>query len=206
MKRQLFIIFLCLNSIFSFSQIGHLEPAKDFKEYEGILKEYYENVFPLLYNGFSEKPTARFTSMPSFSNEYSFSVENIAGDKYIKSNRLSESFWYSKKKSKVRVISKKRKISEKLYLKITELFKILENQTEESEDGIIGFDGTTYYFATTDNNGKVKIGEVWSPKGNSFLAKIVETCENIYSLGKRKRVAESDILKSIEKLLSELEK
>ncbi|GAB7258333.1 hypothetical protein [Polaribacter sp. OB-PA-B3] len=206
MKKQLFIIFLVLNSIFSFSQIGHLEPAKDFREYEGILKEYYENVFPLLYNGFSEKPTARFTSMPSFSNEYSFSVENIAGIKYIKSNRLSESFWYSKKKSKVRVISKKKKISEKLYLKITELFKVLENQTKETEDGIIGFDGTTYYFATTDNNGEVKIGEVWSPKGNSFLARIVATCENIYSLGKRKRISESKIMESIEILLNELKK
>ena len=81
-----------------------MEPAKDFKQYEGVLKEYYDNVFPLLYKGYSEKPLARYTSMPSFSNEYSFSVETIEGKNYVLSNRLSESYWYSKNKKKVKRI------------------------------------------------------------------------------------------------------
>ncbi len=127
------ILILILSSFLCFGQKIHLEPAKDFKEYEGDLKAYYDNVFSLLYQNYSEKPIARYTSMPSFTSEYSFSIETIKGINYIISNKLSTNYWYSKYKKKVKLISKKRKLNKNLYLGIIKLFRLLEKQTEKSE-------------------------------------------------------------------------
>ena len=73
-RQTILILIFVLPTFLSFGQKQHLEPVKDFKQYEGVLKEYYYNVFPLLYKGYSEKPIARYISMPSFSNEHSFSL------------------------------------------------------------------------------------------------------------------------------------
>ena len=73
-RQTILILIFVLPTFLCFGQKQHLDPVKDFKQYEGVLKEYYYNVFPLLYKGYSEKPIARYTSMPSFSNEYSFSL------------------------------------------------------------------------------------------------------------------------------------
>ena len=182
----------------------HLEPAKDFKQYQGGLKKYYDNVFPLLYKGFSEKPFARYTSMPSFSNEYSFSLEIIEGKNYVVSNRLSESYWYAKNKKKVKLISSKTELTNDLYRKIIDLFKLLEEQTKKPEDDLMGLDGVTYYFATTHKNGQIKIGETWSPNDNSLLGRLVNICDNIYSLGNGINLPQTDIIKNIDKLLKDL--
>lgn len=206
MKQLILILAFALTTFLCYGQKQHLEPAKDFKQYEGVLKEYYDNVFPLLYKGYSEKPIARYTSMPSFSNEYSFSVETIENKNYIVSNKLSESYWYSKNKKKVKLISNKTELTNNLYFKIIELFKILEEQTKKPENDLMGLDGVTYYFATTDKNGEIKIGETWSPNDKSLLGKLVKICDNLYSLGNRNNLSQSDILKDIEKLLIELKK
>jgi hypothetical protein len=142
--------------------------------------------------------------MPSFSNEYAFSVETSEGKNYIVSNRLSENYWYSDKKEKVELISNKTEISNDLYLKIVDLFKLLEEQTKKPKKDLIGFDGVTYYFATTDRNGEIKIGETWSPNEKSLLGKLVEICDNIYSLGNGNNLSQSDILIEIEKLIIDL--
>ena len=204
MKQTILILTFVLTTFLCFGQKPHLEPAKDFKQYEGVLKEYYDNVFPLLYKGYSEKPIARYTSMPSFSNEYSFSVETIEGKNYVVSNRLSESYWYSKNKKKVKLISNKTEITTDLYLKIVDLFKLLEEQTKKIENDLMGLDGVTYYFTTTDKNGEIKIGETWSPAEESLLGRLVKICNNIYSLGIGNNLSQSDILKEIEKLIIDL--
>ena len=206
MKQLILILTFALTTFLCYGQKQHLEPAKDFKQYKGVLKEYYDNVFPLLYKGYSEKPIARYTSMPSFSNEYSFSVETIENKNHIVSNKLSESYWYSKNKKKVKLISNKTELTNNLYFKIIELFKILEEQTKKPENDLLGFDGVTYYFATTDKNDEIKIGETWSPNDKSLLGRLVKICDNLYSLGNRNNLSQSDILKDIEKLLIELKK
>lgn len=204
MKHTILILTFVLSTFLCFGQKQHLEPAKDFKQYEGVLKEYYDKVFPLLYKGYSEKPIARYTSMPSFSNEYSFSVETIDGKNYVVSNRLSENYWYSKNKKRVKLISNKSELTKDLYLEIIALFKLLEEQTKKSEKDIMGFDGVTYYFTTTDKDGQIKIGETWSPDGNSVLGRLVKICDNLYSLGNQNDLSQADILRDIEKLLSDL--
>ena len=204
MKKTTLILILILSSLFCFGQKAHLEPAKEFENYEGILKEYYDNVFPLLYQNYSEKPIARYTSMPSFSNEYSFSIETMEDRKYVVSNKLSTNYWYSKNKKNVKLISNKAKLTENLYQKIIELFKLLDEHTKKSEDELIGFDGTTYYFATTNENEKVKIGETWSPNKKSQLGRLVSICDEIFSLGNGENISQSKIVKNIEKLITEL--
>jgi len=214
-KRQaILILAFILTTSLCFGQKQHLEPAKDFNQYEGVLKEYYNKVFPLLYKGYSEKPIARYTSMPSFSNEYSFSIETKKGKNYVVSNRFSENYWYAKNKKKVKLFSHKTKLANDFYLKLVDLFKLLEEQTKEPEskvkvvDGVIhmvsGADGTSYYFATTDKNGQVKIGKTWSPRDNSFLGRLVKICDNIYSLGNGENISQTETLKDIDKLLNEL--
>ena len=100
MKQIALVWIFLLTTLFCFGQRDHLETAKDYNLYENVLKElfddyigYYDNVFSLLYSGFSQKPYARYACLPSFSEEYAFSVEEIEGKNYIVSNRFSEDYW-----------------------------------------------------------------------------------------------------------------
>jgi len=203
MRQAVLILTFVLTTFLCFGQ-KHLAPAKDFNQYQGVLKEYYDNVFPLLYKGYSEKPIARYTSMPSFSNEYSFSIETIDGKNYVASNSLSESYWYAKNRKNVKLVSNKTELAKDLYLKIVELFKLLEEQTKKPDSDLMGLDGVTYYFATTDKNGQVKISETWSPDDNSLLGRLVKICDNIFSLGNGENISQTETLKDIEKLLNDL--
>ena len=216
MKHITLILAFLLATFLCFGQNEHLEPAKDFNQYEGVLKEYYDNVFSLLYSGFSEKPYARYVSMPSFSAEYAFSVEKIEEKNYIISNKLSESFWYAgfgengkntpKQRDKVKVSTIKAEINNDLYLKIGELFELLANQTKVYEKDWFGVDGVTYYFTTTDKKGEIKIGETWSPNKKSLLGRLVKICDNLYSLGIGNNINQTKILKEITLLINDLKK
>jgi hypothetical protein len=204
MSQLILILAFVLTTLLCFGQKQHLDPTKDFKQYEGVLKEYYDNVFPLLYKGYSAKPIARYTSMPAFSNEYSFSIETIEGINYVVSNRLTENYWYAKNRKTVKLISSKTELTNDLHLKIVNLFKLLEEQTKKPENDLMGPDGVTYYFETTEINGQIKIGETWSPKEKSLLGNLIQTCDNIYSLGNGNNLSQTDILKDIDKLLNDL--
>ena len=216
MKQVILTFTLLLTTLLCFGQNEHLEPAKDFSQYEGVLKEYYDNVFPLLYSGFSVKPYARYTSMPSFSAEYAFSVEKIEEKNYIISNKLSESFWYAgydkkgkmdnKRRSRVKIRTIKTEINDDLYLKIGELFEILANQTKVYEKDWLGLDGVTYYFATTDINGEIKVGETWSPNEKSLLGRLVKICDNLYSVGIGNNIDQTKLLNEITVLINDLTK
>ena len=50
----------------------------------------------------------------------------------------------------------------------------------------------------------LKIGETWSPDDNSLLGRLVKICDNLHSIGDRKDVSQTDILKEIEELIKEL--
>ena len=93
MKKISLILTFLLLTFSCFGQKEHLEPARDFNKYESGLKEYCDNIFSLLFDGFSQKPYARYTVIPSFCCEYAFSVEKIEGKNYIISNQLSKGYW-----------------------------------------------------------------------------------------------------------------
>lgn len=204
MRQTILIATFLLTTFLCFGQKQHLEPAKDLEQYDGDLRVYYDNVFALLSKGYSEKPIARYTSMPSFSNEYSFSIEVINGKNYVVSNRLSESYWYAKSRKKVRLISSRAELKNDLYLKIVDLFKVIQEQTRKAENDFSGLDGVTYYFATTDKNEQIRIGVAWSPDENSLLGRLIKVCDNIYLLGSGKTISQTDTLGDIDKLLNEL--
>ena len=156
MKQIILLATFILATILCFGQNEHLKPARDFAQYEDVLKEYYDNLFPKLYKGFSETPYARCTIIPSFIIEYAFSVETIDNKYYVISNSFSDSFWYSKNRKAVKLVTNKAKIDSILYSRVGELFQILIEQMKEPEQRIFGLDGATYYFATTDINGEKK--------------------------------------------------
>lgn len=202
---RLFAIVLSL-AVNGFGQGTHLEPAKDFGSYEGVLKEYYDNVFPLLHSGFAEKPYARYTSMPSFSKEYAFSVETIGDTHYLVANSLSENYWYAKKRKKVRLLTRKTEIGNDLYSSLGELFQVLAEQTKNPEKKTWGLDGVIYYFSSVGKGGEVRTGQAWSPRDESLLSRLVYICDDLHAIGTDKKVTQESIASRLEKLIQDLRK
>lgn len=222
MKKTFLILTFTLTTFVCFGQIEHLEPASDFKHYEGESKVYYDNLFSKIYKEFSQTPYARYTSMPSFTSQYAFSVEAIDGKYYIISNCLSENFWYARERNKVKIITNKTEIDHTLYSKIGELFQIFVEQTKKIEtDGVscsfvtadndtielvsrvIKVDGVVYFFANTDANGQIKTGETWSPNNNTILYRLVNVCDKLFSLDSKSNSTMTDILNEIETLIED---
>jgi len=202
-KQTTFILIFLLATFFCFAQNEYLHFVE--KQYDGILKEYYDSVYPLLYSDFSGKPYARYISMPSFSEEYAFSVEKIKGKSYIISNTFSESYWYAgyeNRKDSVKIITIKTEISKELYIKIGELFEILSEVIIEPKR--TGLDGTTYYFTTTNKKGEIKITETWSPQQNSLLGRLIRICDYVFSIGVENNISEELLLKGIEIFIKDL--
>ena len=216
MNRITLTLTFLLTTFLCFGQNEHLEPARNFNQYDSDLKEYYDNVFPLLYRGFSEKPYARYASMPSFSANYAFSVEKNDEKYYIITNTLSENFWYAgydkkgnmdnKRRKSVKLNTIKTEINNELYLKIGELFELLANQTKVPEKKQFGCDGTTYYFSTTDKNGEIKIGTTWSPEEKSLLGRLIKICNDLYFAGREKNINQKKITEEITVLINDFKK
>ena len=211
MNQLISILFFLSTTLVCVGQNNHLQPAKSFKQYTGDLKDYYDSVFPKLYEGFSQLPYARYTSMPSFSPQYAFSIETINNKHYIVSNSFSENYWYAgydekgnmdnKRRNRVKISTIKTEINNDLYLKVGELFQLLAEQTKKPEEEIMGLDGVTYYFATTNKNGDITIGETWSPRNNSLLDRVVKVCDSLCDLGSGKDISQTKILQEIEKII-----
>ena len=73
-------------------------------------------------------------------------------------------------------------------------------------DRFWNINGITYYFTTTDKNGKIKTGKTWSPNKKSLLGRLVKICDNLYSLGIGKNIDQSKITKEITILINDLTK
>ena len=92
MKR---IVFGLLFSVVASVAAGQcwLEPAEDIAQSSpSACKTYYDNVFALLFGGFSEKPEARYASLPSFTEEYAFSLEKDKKGYRIVSTTLTANY------------------------------------------------------------------------------------------------------------------
>lgn len=201
--KKIILIFL-FNSFICLSQT--LDPAENFENYEGVLKAYYDNVIPLIYKDFNDEPKARYTSMPSFTNEYAFSLSKKDNKYYIISNELSENYWYAKNKKNVKVLTRKTIIEKYLYLKIIELFNLLTEQIEEKEDLSIMFDGTSYYFTANNQNGEIITGKTKSPNEDSLFGKIVKVCDNVFYYDKKSEITQKEINLKIDTIILELKK
>ena len=203
MKITVIFAFLFLNTLFSYGQNQHLEPATFIVG--GGLENYYRNINTLCYEGMSKNPYARFTAIPSFSKEYAFSVEKENGEYNIISISLSESYWRAKNKENVKFETKTKKIDQKFYTKIGYLFQLVAKQTKSYEKNNFGFDGETYFFTTTDNKGEIKIGKTWSPNNDSLMGRLLKVANYLYLYGNGNEISITEINDEIEKLIIELE-
>jgi len=221
MKHKTLILSFLLIISFCFGQNDHLEPTKDFSQYDDVRKAYYENLFILLYSGFSEKPNVLYTSRPSFSAEYAFSVEKTGNKNYIILNKLSENYWYASDRKSVKIITNKIKINNDLYLKIGELFELFIDQTKEKErifetlpDGrvlehlTVIVDGTGYSFSITGKNGEIRTGITQSPhpRNKPMLSRFVKICDDLCKIKTSKNIFQKNIFKEIELLINDIKK
>lgn len=200
MKRIIFFAFLNFNICLAIAQKQHLEPVSLDENTKSDL--YYINLFDKLYEGLSENNSFRYAVVPSFYPEYGFSVENKKEKYFIVSTSLSESYWYSKNRKKVKFFTQKNEIDKELYEQIGKLFKLLEEQTKQYDQLNFKTDGVSYYFITTDNEGKVKIGETWSPAKDSTLGRLIAISHKLYKFQQNKNY---DFKKEIGDIISVLE-
>ena len=128
MKR---IVFGLLFSVVASVAAGQcrLEPAEDIAQTSpSACKTYYDNVFALLFDGFSEKPEARYASLPSFTEEYAFSLEKDKKGYRIVSTTLTANYRYATRRKSVKAQVSKKHISESMAVSLRELFRLLIRQ------------------------------------------------------------------------------
>ena len=202
MKYILCVFLLSMLISVGFGQDKYLKPSELNSE-TGILKDYYIGLFPLLYKDFSDKPTARYALIPSFSSEFAFSVEEQGNHFFIISNYLSTSYWYAKNKSKVKVKHASTEINKDFYNEISVLFNTALKQARQPNEKTMGLDGETSYLSTTID-GVVKSAETWSPDQTSHMGRLVEICKELYLIGLKKSASKDGISEKINHLISEL--
>ena len=201
MKKSVILILILLFNSHLFGQ-NNLEPTNDLEDsYEGVLKDYFDNVFPLLFDGLSNKPLVRFTSMPSFSYENTLSLEkDLAGNHKMIFHRCSESYWYAKKKRKVKIIKNSININPEFAEIIEKLFKKAVDKSVKSENELLGFDGEFYYFTVLNKNDSLTTGTCWSPNKDSRTGELVEIGNLLIDL----TIGKSEDFKNVELRIKEL--
>lgn len=206
MKKQILIaITVLLISIRLYGQDDHLKKV-DFNAFKGGLKEYYDTIFPLLYEGLSDTPLARYTVFSSFTSEYVLSVEKDPSGKYeLVFRKCSESYWYAENKQKVSVIESRKVIDPELAMLVHELFKAATSTIREPEGMIMGLDGISYYFSTTDPDKNIITGETWSPDKGTKMEKLVSVCNRLVKMMKKEPKDTSKLKREIKKFITELE-
>ncbi len=181
---------------FFFSPCGpddYLEPVRSFSTYKGELGEYYRSVFSLLNTGFQKQPYARFTAIPSFSPEICHvGRKEEYGRYFLISNTLSRTYWQAEKGT-VKVETKSVAVSPSLYRSLGAIFHIATEQIQDLDGSSAGLDGVVYYFSSTNEKGKERMGqEVVSEKG-TLMERLVLVCQSAYMLSKGGNISEQTL-------------
>ena len=196
------IVFTLLILAFSFrlaAQTDYLEPVRSLSTYKGELGEYYRSVFSLLNTGFQKQPYARFTAIPSFSPEYAMSVEKKNGRYFLISNTLSRTYWQAEKGT-VKVETKSVAVSPSLYRSLGAIFHIATEQIQDLDGSSAGLDGVVYYFSSTNEKGKERMGRKWSPEKGTLMERLVLVCQSAYMLSKGGNISEQTLAEEARKL------
>lgn len=201
MKRIIVFTFLNFNIFLGLAQKQHLEPVSLDENTKSDL--YYISLFDKLYEGLSKNNSFRYAVIPSFYPEYGFSVESNKEKYFIIFSSLSESYWYSKNRKKVKFFTQKNEIDKELYEQIDKLFKLLEEQTKQYDELNFVTDGVSYYFISTDNEGEIKIGKTWSPAKDSTFGRLIAVMDKLHKFQQNKNY---DFKKEIGDIISVLEK
>lgn len=197
----LLLFFLSLRMM---GQIDYLEPIKDYTKYKDELSGYYCNVFSLLNTGLSKQPYAQYTALPSFSPEYTVSLEAKEGKYYLISNTLSQNSWQAER-DRIKVNRKSAEITKPFYQSLGELLRMTTGQIQDLDGSTTGLDGTTYYFSAINEKGQTVSGKKWSPDRATLMGRLVQICESVYSLSTGKAIPENLIMKDVQSLLKDLQ-
>ena len=234
MQSICFVVLIFTISLDAFAQHddNHLAPV-DFMEISET-NEYYNNLFPLLYKDFTDEPIARLAVHPTFRCEYALSVEQKSEGYYLLSNILSENYWdagYSQEKKgfsvqqatqkKIEMISQQYEIEKSLYELIRQLFEIATSQIRKPEKrtGIeiingekveieyleARLDGVVYYLSTTNSNGEILTGETHSPHKNTLMRRLVDICDDLYSLSQGEEIPKDGIEAKMKSLIADMQ-
>lgn len=165
-------------------------------------------MFALLFDGFSEKPEAKYASLPSFTEEYAFSLEKDKKGYRIVSTTLTADYRHATRRKNAKTRVSKKHISESLAASLRELFRLLIRQIEKPAPDEARW-GSTYFFASTDNEGETTVGETWSPEPASALGRLVGICNDPHAIGNwstggRHDRTEEELLGQIRALTSDL--
>jgi hypothetical protein len=201
MKYFLCLITICLLTVKVSGQNQYLELVNP-------EDEYYSAVFPLLYKNFSDRSVARVVAMPSFSAEYSFSVERKSGICLIICNYLNKSYWDTEDKDSVTVQMKSTLIDKELYNIISQLFNIVGKQTRKRITPLeeIKVDGIVYYISAAWKNGTSRMGKTHSPDKDTPMRRLTWISWKLYQFGMGKEKEPEDFRIKITALIAELSK
>ncbi len=210
MKRVLALIFILtitFSTIKIVAQSDHLEPANSIFNIMDYQFEYYSQVRNILFKDLDDNPEFRFLVMPSFSPEKVLNIGlNHETKKYFISYHIgNKSIWYSENKEKIKVIKRKKEISQESVELIKELYKIAISKTKYIEKDYFGFDGVTYYFSINDHGQKT--GITWSPTEGTIMAELVligneiikmtEEKESLVSINQDLKIRIENLIKKI---------
>ncbi len=216
MKSKLLLLIFFILTYASFAQTGtkkdeswgdyvdrkakefdHLEPADSYFDYFQYRVEYHNKIRSFLLDTLNTRPLVIMLVLASFSNEYVINLEKLEGAYLVTKVTTDKSIWYTENPEEINVIASTHYISKNLADQVNELFEIALNQTKYNNDGILGTDGTNYYFTATGNFGR-RTSSKWSPRKGTKIYELVRLTELLVSenLDEKKLTIEIQKLKN----------
>lgn len=185
-----------------YAQKEYLEPIKDYDNFvDKSLKNFHDQLFLKLYEGFAKMPLARYTATSSNTGEYAFSVESVNNIYFIVSNTLSESYWFSNYRNNINLITSRKEIGNKLGIKIGELFQMLVFQSKRKDSVFWYPDTMIYYFSALNKDGQIVTGETSSSDCKGLLGRLVKVCDNLYKMGNGENISQANMILEVEELI-----
>ncbi len=187
------------------SGVDHLLPASEIENGIKTNKGYHGNVLNLLGSNFPNESIISYLVFPSFSAEYSFSIQKKNNFTYVlKKSKCSENYWYSKNRKEVKVKNETVRINKKTAKLLINLYSKVLNQCKEhvpKKDEIlfIGLDGTNYYFLLKRVN-EIQTGKTWSPRTKN-MKELVAINDSIFSSS---NLNNKELNNRIKKLINEI--
>ncbi|MEP1069031.1 MAG: hypothetical protein ABJG99_09800 [Crocinitomicaceae bacterium] len=184
-------------------EFDHLEPVDSYFDYYEYRIDYHNKIRLFLLDTLNKRPMIRMVVLPSFSSEYVINLEELNGTFIVTKVIADTSIWYSQNPDYVQnpeelvVKIETRTISKSLAEKVSDLFETAMNQTQYNNDGIIGTDGTSYYFTATGSFGW-RTATKWSPREGTKINELIRITETLIS----NELEEAELTEEIENLKS----
>ena len=196
-------LFLVLTTpLMSHAGNDHLEPVEG--ERPILIKNYFDRLLPLLHTGFTQVPSARYTVVPSFAPEYSWSLEREDEGGYVLFiHRLVKNFWY---KGYGRMNTRSVVFSKELHDAVVKLFATATGRIRKIEKQWYRTDGVRFYFTIAESDGRLTTGVTHSPGQGSLMYRLTRLCDALMILPEIEGVSEFDMMEEIDALLRDMQK